>query len=131
MTVDLHARDDAIVATVMNRSGSHFAQGVVRKIVVDCVQQFDGAPIQAFVPVLVVKKTTDALLLLYPSGFDHVQTAPTAGRLDLDLIERPGRIDHTHVLGEDADAFGRWPASAPDSCGDVGERDQVRPIACA
>jgi len=78
MTIDLHARDDAIVATVMNRSDSHFAKGVVRKIVADCVQQFDGAPIQAFVPVLVVKKTMDALLLLDPSGFDHILTAPTA-----------------------------------------------------
>jgi len=78
MTINLHARDDAIVDTVMNRSDSHFSRGVVRKIVVDCVQQFDGAPIQAFVPVLVVKKTIDALWRLDPSGFDHVVPAPTA-----------------------------------------------------
>ncbi len=77
MTIDLHARDEVIVETVMNRSDSRFAQGVVRKIVVDYVQQFDGAPIQAYVPVLVVKKAIDALWRLDPSGFDHVLTAQT------------------------------------------------------
>ena len=69
MIIDLHARDDAIVDTVMNRSDSHFARRVVRKIVVDGVQQFDGAPIQAFVPVLVVKKTIYALWLGPPASF--------------------------------------------------------------
>jgi hypothetical protein len=61
MTVDLHAHDVSIVDVVMNRTHGRYAPAFVGRLVDERVQQFDGAPIQDFVRVLVIKEAMDEL----------------------------------------------------------------------
>lgn len=70
MTVELHAHDADIVDEVMALSDSRYEHGVVSVIVEDCVEEFDGAPIQDYVPVLVIKKAMDELSGLDPTSTD-------------------------------------------------------------
>jgi len=61
MTATLHANDASIVAAVMNRYHGRHGRTFVGDLVDEYVQQFDGAPIQEYVEVLVIKEALDEL----------------------------------------------------------------------
>jgi len=68
MTVNLHSHDQSIVDTVMNRSDSRYDQATVGEFVENSVQ-FNGAPVQDYVQVLVIRKVMEDLRRLEPLGF--------------------------------------------------------------
>jgi hypothetical protein len=61
MTTELNPHVASIVDVVMNRSHGCYGREFVRELVTEFVAEFDGAPVQDFIDVLVTKEAMDEL----------------------------------------------------------------------